>query len=433
MILTSNEAITMRKQLREKLCMTSMLSAVKKLFEQLPTPKNARIKTADCLMSGLAVYGLKAPSLLKFGERMQDETCKTNVKNLYQIEEIPSDTSLRERLDVIAPKYIRPAFKALFAIAQRGKVIEQFRYLDDAYLVSVDGSGYYSSHTVHCNACCVKNHRNGAQTFYHQALCAVLVHPDIKHVVPFMPEFISKEDGDKKNDCERNASKRLLSDLRREHPHLKIIIVEDGLASNGPHLQHLDSLNMRYIIGAQESDHAYLFDWVKDIPKETQVIVEEGVTHTFSYVNGVPLNATYPDYLVNFLHYTQTDKKGRKTTWTWVTNIQITQDNCFKIMKGGRARWHIENQTFNTLKNQGYNFEHNFGHGYAHLSHIMATLMMLIFMIDQLQMLACPVFKAAKKRLGSYMSLWEEMRVVVRYIVFETWDQLFHRITYNPP
>ena len=33
-----------------------------------------------------------------------------------------------------------------------------------------------------------------------------------------------------------------------------------------------------------------------------------------------------------------------------------------------RARWKIENETFNTLKNQGYHFEHNYGHGEQHLS-----------------------------------------------------------------
>ena len=77
-------------------------------------------------------------------------------------------------------------------------------------------------------------------------LGAVLVHPDRREVIPLAPEPIVKGDGDTKNDCERNAAKRLLSDLRREHPHLKVLIVEDGLASNFPHLSLLDSLNMQY-------------------------------------------------------------------------------------------------------------------------------------------------------------------------------------------
>ena len=69
------------------------------------------------------------------------------------------------------------------------------------------------------------------------------MHPDQAEVFPLAPEAIVKQDGARKNDCERNAAKRLLSDIRREHPHLKLVIVEDGLASNGPHIQLLNTLD----------------------------------------------------------------------------------------------------------------------------------------------------------------------------------------------
>jgi len=52
-------------------------------------------------------------------------------------------------------------------------------------------------------------------------------------------------------------------------------------------------------------------------------------------------------------------------------------------MRAGRARWKIENEAFNTLKNQGYQFEHNFGHGQQQLSVVLALLMMLAFLVDQ--------------------------------------------------
>ena len=65
-------------------------------------------------------------------------------------------------------------------------------------------------------------------------LTAVLVHPDVKEVIPFVPEPIIKQDGEKKNDCERNAAKRFLEKFRKEHPHLRVIVLEDALSSNGP-------------------------------------------------------------------------------------------------------------------------------------------------------------------------------------------------------
>jgi len=119
--------------------------------------------------------------------------------------------------------------------AQRGKVVERFSYYDGHYLLSIDGTGYFSSHEIHCKHCCEKHHRNGDITYYHQMLGAALVHPEHSHVLPLAPEPIIKQDGVKKNDCERNAGKR----LRQTHPHLKFIVIEDGLASNGPHIKKL--------------------------------------------------------------------------------------------------------------------------------------------------------------------------------------------------
>lgn len=419
--------------IRKDLSIDGLLKIARDKFAKISNPGRGKITSQDCLMSGLAIYGLKSPSLLKFEERLKDPKLRSNIQNLYHIENIPSDTYLRERLDVIEPKMLGTAFKAILSAAQRGKVLERFTYIDDYYLMSVDGTGHFSSHQIHCKNCCIKHHRDGTVTYYHQAIGAAIVHPYIKHVLPFMPEFVTKQDGDSKNDCERNASKRLLERIRREHPHMKLMVVEDGLASNAPHLKLLDELDMRYIIVAKKGDHEYLFDYVKHADKVEFEKRENGFVHQFSFVNGVPLNDANHDYEVNFMEYTQIDPKGKKTTWTWVTNFKITMENAYKIMRGGRARWHIENNTFNTLKNQGYNFEHNFGHGNAHLCSVMATLMFLIFFIDQLQLLVCKLFQAAKARLGSYASLWEEMRCVMRYFIFDSWEQLLYRITHNPP
>ena len=61
---------------------------------------------------------------------------------------------------------------------------------------------------------------------------------------------------------------------------------------------------------------------------------------------------------------------------------ESAKQNVAAIMRAGRASWKVENETFNTLKNQGYHFEHNFGHGEKHLATVFANLMMLAFLID---------------------------------------------------
>jgi hypothetical protein len=259
-------------------------------------------------------------------------------------------------------------------------------------------------------------------------LGAAIVHPDEKVVIPLAPEPIVKGDGANKNDCERNAAKRMLADLRREHPHLKAIIVEDGLASNQPHLAYLDALNLQYVIGVKSGDHAYLFDWIKHAKADELVVNNNNIKHTFRYVNNVPLNDKNHDYRVNVLEYWEEKPNGKKQYFSWVTSFAITDDNAFALMRAGRARWKIENETFNTLKNSGYNFEHNYGHGNNNLCSVMTMLMMLAFLIDQVQFLCCKLRKQVKEKCGAWYSVFEKIRSMFDVIVWDSWQQLYEVI-----
>jgi hypothetical protein len=297
-------------------------------------------------MSGLAVFSLKFPSLLQYDQ--QREVLDSNLKALYHVDYFPSDTYLTERLDELDPSFIRPAFKKIFAEVQRGKCLEEFEFLDGHYLLPLDGTGEFSSSKVCCCQCCKKEHRNGSVTYYHQMLGACIVHPDKSNVIPLCPEVIQNRDGSMKNDCERNAAKRFIENFRREHPHLKVIIVGDGITSNAPYIRLLEEHRMKYLLGAKPGDHRFLFDAIEESEKTEyyELRDEEGVLHQFRFLNGVALNKSNPNEIVNFLEYMQTDLKGKELRFSWVTNIQITTANVFALMKGGRARWKIENETF---------------------------------------------------------------------------------------
>lgn len=395
--------------------------------ETLPTCVGSEYSWQDCVMSGLAIFGFKFPSLLQFEKlKATAPTIRRNLRHLYGVQKAPSDTCLRERLDQVSPQQLRRPFKTIFACLQRGKMLENYRYLDGHYIVSIDGTGQYSSQTVHCDNCCQKRHRNGDTTYYHHTLGAVIVHPEHKIVIPLAPEPILKSDGIAKNDCERNASKRLLHDLRREHPHLKLLVVEDSLSSNYPHLALLDSLKMQYVIGVKPGDHEYLFDWIKDLPAESHKQTDDnGIAHEFDYYTNVPLNDEHYDYRVNVLCYRETKPNGRKQKFSWVTRLPLTKENVYQVMRAGRARWRIENETFNTLKNQGYNFEHNYGHGYKNLCSVMTMLMMLAFLIDQVQQLCCKRYQKARQRATGVLSvLFNTIRTLIQYAVWSSFTEL---------
>jgi hypothetical protein len=419
---------------RKHLCADSFFRLLRENFATIADDRvdEVEIPLSDALMAAFALFSLKAPSLLAFDK----QRAEGNLKTIYGIAHTPCDTRMRERLDPVSPEFLRPSFKLVFRHLQRGKVLEPMAFLDGHYLVALDGTGYFSSKTIHCASCLQKEHRNGSITYYHQLLSAAIIHPDCRAVIPLMPEPIIKQDGTKKNDCERNAAKRFITKLRQDHPHLKVIITEDGLSSNAPHIETLHDHSCHYILGVKEGDHAFLFQQVQAAEHAGRVTSYErhdraaSVVHRFRFVNNVPLNGSRADVRVNFIEYWEIGQ-DKEQHFSWVTDLRVSTRNVYKLMRGGRARWKIENETFNTLKNQGYNFEHNYGHGEQNLSVVFAMLMMLAFLVDQTQQLCCALFQAVWAKLGSKRLLWECMRSLFYTYALESMRQLLEALLYG--
>ena len=419
---------------RKHLSADALFTLVRSGFANIPDYRlgDPDISLTDALMSAFAMFSLKSPSLLAFDK----ERAEGNLATIYGIERVPCDTYMREILDPLSPALLRPLFKSVFRQLQRGKALEPMAFLEDYYLVALDGTGYFSSKTIHCASCLHKVHRNGSRTYYHQMLGAAIIHPDVREVIPLMPEPIVKQDGTAKNDCERNAAKRFLVKLRQDHPPLKFIVTEDSLSSNAPHIETLHAHGLHYILGVKEGDHTYLFQQVQAAEHSGRVTSYErhdratGLVHRFRFVNDVPLNESHAALRVNFIEYWEMGAE-RVQHFSWVTDLRVSQRNVYHLMRGGRARWKIENETFNTLKNQGYNFEHNYGHGTQNLSVVFAVVMMLAFLVDQTQQLCCTLFRAVWTKMGSKRLLWERMRALFYDYHLDSMRALFEALLYG--
>lgn len=420
---------------RKHLSADGLHALIRASFERLADGRQpgAIISLPDALLSAFAMFSLKDPSLLAFDARRNDE----NMKRLYGIGQVPSDTQMRAILDPVDPLSLRPVFNDVLRVAQRGKLLEEFAFHENGYLVALDGTGYFSSEKIHCPCCLEKvDSKTGEITYSHQMLGAAIVHPDRKEVLPLAPEPIVKQDGNSKNDCERNAARRLLERIRREHPRLELIVVEDGLASNAPHIRDLKRLRMHFILGAKPGDHGFLYERVIEAFDDDRVttlqwkVGEAG--REIAFVNEIPLNQSNPDLLVNVLQYYEYGPDGEPTKrFTWVTDLTITRDNAAHLVRGGRARWKIENETFNTLKNQGYHFEHNYGHGKMNLSVVFAMLMMLAFLVNQVEQISCPLFNAVLKKFRTKRALWDNVRSHFRHFIFSSMRHLYEVMLYD--
>jgi hypothetical protein len=390
----------------------ALVQRVRQRFDTIPDTRRApTFSLPDTLMAGVALFALKDPSLLAFQQRTLDH----NLRCVFGLQAIPSDSQMRDILDEVGPNHVRPVFRDVFTQLHAAQVLDPY-LVEGCFLVSLDGVEYFCSKKVHCPHCMTRRHTNGTVSYYHQMLGAAIVHPDFSEVFVLAPEPIQREDGQEKNDCERNAARRWLERFREDHPNLPVIIIEDALSSNAPHIRDLRKAKCHFLLGAKAKDHAHLFEQVcaRQERHEYQLFEEleaqTGIRREYLWMADLPLNGSNEDVKVNFLHLLETHPDGTHAEWTWVTDLTITASNVRQLTRSARARWRIENETFNTLKNQGYHFEHNFGHGEKNLSVVLALLMMLAFLIDQVQQRCNPLFQAALAKKGSRRALWDQVR-----------------------
>ena len=174
----------------------------------------------DVVMSGTAMMHFQDSSLLQFQKELEDKRHYSNLTTLFEVKSVPKSSQMKDILDVLPSENFRPVFYDFFERLQRGKQLKNFELFPGQYIVSVDGSEYFSSTQINCPHCLKKVHNRGKKnestTYSHQILQAVLMHPSQKQVIPLMPEEIRNEDGSDKQDCEINAAKRLIQKIRND-------------------------------------------------------------------------------------------------------------------------------------------------------------------------------------------------------------------------
>jgi hypothetical protein len=439
---------------------------IKRKFGELSDKRagNIQFSLGDTLQSGLAMFSLKDSSVLEFITRFKARS--ENLLRIYKINNCPSDSQMRQIIDEVTPIQIeRVKLKLIQKIKTEG-ILEEFEYFKGWKLLLVDGVHHYSSQNLHCDNCQTTHHQDGAITYSHSMLASVIAHPDKKEVIPLCEEAIVNQDGQTKNDCELNAVKRLHDKVKTRHFSEKFIYVEDALFANGPHIRDIEAQNNRYIIRVKPGSGAgsvllqyealvntgqvlqkeafnsitKLFDKhgihkpSKQPPQINEIITNEKNTiKVWRFVNGLYLNEANPDIEVNFLRYEERSVSNGKIlkSFDWITNIVLNEYNVKKVTKAGRSRWKIENETFNTLKNQGYHFGHNFGHGHNHLATNLVLLMMLAFLIDQIQQLADQLFSDALKTAKRKKYLWEDIRSFFKILPFYSMKGIYKAIIFG--
>lgn len=415
-------------KVKKHLNLSNMLKVTSDIFHTIPDKRrqsHCKYSQHDVMMAALSCMFFQSPSWLQFQQQLQDDWGDNNMAHLFHITELPKETQVRDILDRVDSEHYREIFNTLFEQARQDKQLEQYRLPltpQGVFYVAMDGTQYHSSKKICCSHCLQKKHGESI-TYQHQVLQGALMHPDCKQVIPIMPEPILNEDGNKKQDCEHNAAKRFLDKLKKDHPRLPLLIGGDALFADGPMIKQVLSKGMHYLFTCKLSNHQYLKEWLDaytDWPWQ-QHADEKGRIHRYRWRNQVPLSGQNNAPMVNYLEYELVTDGEISYRSSWITDIELTNSNIWRLIRTGRCRWKIENECFNTLKNQGYKLEHNFGHGNEHLSHNMYLSTLLAFFLHQLLELCDEAYQQCRVKFGSKKRLWERIRHCLSMFIITDW------------
>lgn len=407
----------------------SLRSAIK-TFPDNRTGKNTQYEVMDAGSAAFSVFFTQCPSFLSFQQLMEQKHGLSNARTLFGIQTIPSNNQIRNLLDEVNPAFLSPVFIDCCNALIRSGDIDTYRvglgeYKNDL-LIALDGTTYHSSHEISCNNCSKKT--KDGEIMYSQAMVTpTIVAPGMNKVISLMPEFITPQDGDIKQDCEIKASKRWINNLKYNLQN--ITLLGDDLYAHQPWCEKVLDKKYNFIFVCKPESHKTLYEWIKGITKRKVEDRFDGKKHqiyTYDYIENVPLRDGEDALLVNFIEVTVKDRQTEKQLYhnAFITNHPLTDETLPIIIDCGRARWKIENENNNTLKTQGYHLEHNFGHGKKYLASLLATMNILAFLFHTMMEFMNKKYQLLRKVLGARKRLFESIRVLLIYHPYQNFDHL---------
>jgi hypothetical protein len=422
----------------ETLSISAMLEMLKTTFEQLPdsrTGQNRQYRMVDAAAGAFGIFFTQSSSFLAYQRDMERRQGRNNAASLLGVEQIPSDQQIRNLLDTVEPAHLREPFWRLRAGLEQAGQLASHRGYNDTYLVALDGTYYFSSSAIHCENCTVHTHGE-ERRYYHAAVTPVLVAPGHTHVYPLEPEFITPQDGREKQDCERNAAKRWVERNGRRFAPWQATILADDLHCHQPFCTLLAQHQLNYILVCKPDSHPTLYEEIELLQRI------EGLA-TFNlrlwngrfaeqwqcrYVNQVPLRSGPDALLVNWCEVAiyRADTGARLYFNTFITNFELTDTSVRPIVQSGRARWKVENENNNVLKNYGYHLEHNYGHGHRYLAAVLVSLNLLAFLMHTILDQTHDLYRRIRQELGPRRTFFDDIRALTRYLFFPNWDTLLH-------
>ncbi len=423
----------------DELTFDTFVSQLHNIFDELPDYRkfspNLTYSMKDAALGAFSMFFNQSPSFLSHQRAMQQAHGHNNAQSLFGITQIMSDNQTRNILDPITPDYFYPVFSETFEHLENTGYLDNYRGLEDYFLVPIDGTEFFRSSKIHCEKCSVTRNSNGTISYSHKVLTPVLAAPNNNKVIPLEPEFITPQDGSTKQDCELNAAKRWIT-RNSSLSSRKVIITGDDLFSREPFCNLLLEHGFRFILVCKNSSHTTLYHHVTELERADAITVTSHrkwngqfhELHTYRYANNLPIKQGNDALSVNWVELTVINTNTREILYknSFITDFKIDRTNVQLIVKSGRTRWKVENENNNVLKTKGYHLEHNFGHGNKFLANTLLTLNLAAFLAHTFLELVDTKYKAVRSALSVRKIFFNDLKALTKYLFFSNWSQLIN-------
>ena len=420
----------------EPLSFGTLRAILTNVFGQLPDTRrgeNTQYTVCEAALGAFGVFFMQSPSFLAYQRDMQRRKGCNNAQSLFGVAHIPSDPQIRNLLDPIAPLHLGAGFWTILERLMEDKALAASFDFDGGWLCSLDGTQYFGSATIHCVHCTVTQ-RGEATHYAHTVLIPVLAKPGKTEVLVLEPEFITPQDGADRQDCERNAARRWVIRNATHFTGRRVTILADDLHCNQPFCELLLDQHLDFIMTCKPDSHPTLYEEVALLTKlgavsqrEERVWSGQGHQHwTYRFVEHVPLREPPQALHVNWVELTIVREATGEVLYhnAFVTNHALTEHTIRSTVTAGRARWKVENEGHNVLKNHGYHLEHNYGHGQQYLSRVLVMLALLAFLCHTVLQLHDRAYQRLRAELGTRRTFFNDIRALTRYLFFASWEHL---------
>lgn len=277
------------------------------------------------------------------------------------LDELPHGDTINNYLKEVNVNDLRKVITNMVKTLINKRVLEEYRIEDKYYHFTIDASQLHTSNIEHTPGSLVTRHKSGEITYHNDVLVASIVVGNMTIPVDF--EWLENSPtGYDKQDCELNAAKRLLKRLKETFKKLNICISGDALYLCEPIIEICEGNNWKYVIRYKKDvilsidEHLQVSREHNDTVKRSCLDKENKMYH-YEYYNGID----YRGHMINIVQMSENDEEEKEKQFAFATNFEVNERNYKKLIGVGRNRWWII-QTFNDLKNHGYNIKHVFSY-----------------------------------------------------------------------